>query len=78
MDELTDPDPGDPLFYRQIAVRIADIGADAGMSSGARTDLLEHLHARANEYAADIHRGRVRDYIKIAAGGALERIANHA
>lgn len=78
LDELTDPDPGDPLFYRQIAVRIADIGADAGMSSGARTDLLEHLHARANEYAADIHRGRVRDYIKIAAGGALERIANHA
>ena len=78
LDELTDPGPDDPLFYREIAVRIADIGAEAGMPSDARAGLLKRLDARANEYATDIHQGRVRDYIKMAAGGALERIANHA
>lgn len=78
LDELTDPGPGDPLFYGEIAARIADIGAEAGMPPDARAGLLERLSALANEYAANIHHGRVRDYIKVAAGGALERIANHA
>ena len=68
IDELTEPGSHDPRFFNELAGRIVAIGRNAGITDSSASSLMDELTPLANEYSEAISEGRVRDFVKVAAG----------
>ena len=68
IDELTSPSPQDPDFYADLSDRIIDIGLAAGLSSSDAAGVKHSLSDIGSQFAGYITEGRVREFVKQAAG----------
>ena len=73
IDELTDPNPQHPRFYMELGEHIVDIGVEAGLRPSDKGKITRALKKIGNEYTNSITEGRVREFVKEAAG----RVAQH-
>ena len=76
IDELTDPNPQDPRFYVDLGKRIVDIGIEAGLRPSDKGKIVRALRRISNQYADSITEGRVREFVKEAAGRVAQRVEN--
>ncbi|MBM3298762.1 MAG: DUF2791 family P-loop domain-containing protein [Deltaproteobacteria bacterium] len=68
LDELTNPAPGEVLFYERLLERLLDLGSEAGVSDDD-LDLVRSLcQDLAKRYANRIDPGAVRSFVKEVAG----------
>ena len=77
LDELTEPGPRDPRFFEQLAERIVYLGQAAGLPSDAGRQVLEQLTGDAAQFAEDLAEGKVREFIKKAAGTVAQEVMRH-
>ncbi len=76
IDELTDPSPQDPRFFADLSDRIIDIGLAAGLHPSDAGHIAHSLKEIANQYANYITEGRVREFVKHAAGLVAQKVAS--
>ena len=77
LDELTEPGPRHPRFFKQLAERIVDLGRAAGLPSDAGRQVLEQLTRDAAQFAEDLAEGKVREFVKKAAGTVAQEVMRH-
>lgn len=75
IDELTDPGPQDPRFFADLSDRIIDIGLAAGLHPSDAERAAHSLKEIGNRYADFITEGRVREFVKEAAGLVAQNVA---
>ena len=75
IDELTDPGPQDPRFFADLSDRIIDIGLAAGLHPSDAERAAHSLKEIGNRYANFITEGRVREFVKEAAGMVAQNVA---
>ncbi len=75
IDELTDPGPQDPRFFADLSDRIIDIGLAAGLHPSDAERAAHSLKEIGNRYANFITEGRVREFVKEAAGLVAQNVA---
>lgn len=74
IDELTDPDPQDPRFFADLSERIIRIGLEAGLCPSDEESVVHSLKKIGNQYESSITEGRVREFVKAAAGLVAQRV----
>ena len=77
LDELTDPGPRDPRFFMQLAERIVALGRAAGLPSDTGNEILGRLTRDATRFAEDLAEGKVREFVKKAAGTVAQEVIRH-
>lgn len=77
LDELTEPGPRDPRFFEQLAERIVDLGQEAGLPSDASRPVFDRLTRDAADFAAYLKEGKVREFVKKAAGTVAREVIRH-
>lgn len=77
LDELTVPGPRDKRFFEELADRIVGLGTDAGLPSEARERVLCRLNPVAAKFEESILEGRVRAFVKEAAGMVAAEVTKH-
>ena len=76
LDELTVPAPREPAFFEELAVRIVEVGQEAGLPVVDANGILHELRFLASRYASEnINEGAVREYVKEAASRVAQRLS---
>ncbi len=74
LDELTNPSPEKPDFFRILGDKVVEIAREAGLNKSKVAKLRLELHNMADSSAQDISMGAVREFVKSAAAKAMQLI----
>ena len=73
IDELTLPGVRDPRFFDELGDRILELGIEAGIDASTVPAIRDSIRRNASSYVHALNEGRVREFVKDAAG----RVARH-